>query len=58
MGDIQIINKWIDETCFWKELFLIMAKLKDIGSMYVYAYVYKPFQTKPNQPVVPLHIMF
>lgn len=27
---IQIINKWIDETCFSKELFLIMAKLKDI----------------------------
>lgn len=37
---IQIINKWIDETCFSKELFLIMAKLKDI-------YIYKA------EPVVP-----
>ena len=39
--DIQIINKWIDETCFWKELFLIMAKLKDI-------YTQKPNQNWAN----------
>lgn len=44
--DIQIINKWIDETCFWKELFLIMAKLKD-------RYIYIPKNRTKTEPMVP-----